>query len=84
MTGSDLDCTLTGFQTLVLDITNLALLAITLNISIIEAVLSGAPDLAKAFNLSYQFLKSSSGFSGYVIGALYYFGLEFGYGDYLC
>ena len=53
MTGSDLDCTLTGFQTLVQDITSLALLAITLNISIIEAVLSGAPDLAKAFNLTY-------------------------------
>lgn len=82
--SSQLDCSLSGFQVLVMDITNLALLAITLNVSIIEAILSGLPDLAKAFELSYRFLKSSAGFSGYVIAAAYFFGLEFGYGDLLC
>merc|ERR1719197_598085 len=82
--GSKLECTLTGFQTMVSDITNLALLAITLNVSIIEAILSGMPDLAKAFDLSYKFLKSSSGFIGYVIGAVYYFSEEGGVGSYLC
>merc|ERR1712100_805827 len=82
--SAKLECTMTGFQTMVSDITNLLLLAITLNVSIIEAILSGMPDLAKAFDLSYKFLKSSSGFAGYVIAAVYYFSEEAGVGNYLC
>jgi len=31
-----------------------------------------------------QFLRSSGSWVGYLIGAIYFFGLEFGYGEYLC
>merc|ERR1712010_215930 len=84
MSTAKLECTMTGFQTMINDITNLLLLAITLNVSLIEAILSGFPDLAKAFDLSYRFLKSSSGFIGYVIAAIYYFAEEAEVGSYLC
>ena len=82
--ADEFDCTLDGFQLMVRRITNLALLAITVNTAIIEAIISGLPNLAYAFNHMVTFLQSSSGFAGYTVAAGYYFGLEFGYGDLMC
>ena len=82
--GSSLNCSMNGYQELVSEVISLSLLAITLNVSIIEAILSGMPDLAKAFDLSYKFLKGTGGWIGYVIAAVYYFGLDLGYADVLC
>ena len=84
MSGPNFSCSLTGYTEMVDEILNLALLAITVNVSIIEAILFATPDLQQAFNLLYRFLKGAGGFSGYLLGAIYYFGLEFGYGDLLC
>merc|ERR1711990_314226 len=82
--GANLSCSMNGYRVLVGDILNLALLAITLNVSFLELVLSGAPDLAKAVELLYEFLKSAGMWQAYVVAAIYYFGLELGYGDLLC
>merc|ERR550514_1042381 len=77
MTGSTLDCSMDGYQTLVQEILNIALVAITL-------ILSGMPDLQRAFSLSYSFLKGSAGWIGYIIAAAYFFSKEIGVGDQLC
>ena len=82
--GSTLSCSLSGYQEMVTEIIQLALLAITLNASLIELVISGFPDLQEAFRLQVNFLMSSGAWIGYLIGALYFFGLEFGYGDLMC
>ena len=82
--GSQLNCTLAGYRQLVNRIIKLALVAISVNVSIIEMILSGLPDLAIAFRLTYDFLLGAGDWIGYAIGAAYYFGLEFGYGEYLC
>ena len=67
-------------------IINLALVAITMWISLIETTLTlmTLNDLSRALNLSYKFLKGTGGWIGYVIAAVYYFGLDFGYAEYLC
>jgi hypothetical protein len=82
--GSTFSCSLSGYQEMVTEIISLALLAITLNASMIELIISGFPDLKEAFRLQVDFLMSSGSWVGYLIGALYYFGLEFGYGDLMC
>ena len=82
--GSTLNCTLPGYRQLVNRILKLALLAVSVNVSMIELILSGMPDLSIAFRLTYDFLLGAGDWIGYAIGAAYYFGLEFGYGEYLC
>ena len=73
-----------GYNELVQEIISLALVAITVNVSLIEAILSGAPDLAKAFDLTYKFLKGTGGWIGFTVAAVYYFGVDAGYADTLC
>ena len=34
--------------------------------------------------MAYKFLVGFSGWSGYLLAAVYYFGLEFGYADLMC
>ena len=82
--GATLSCSLTGYKQMVTKIIELALVAVTVNASLIELVISGFPDLQQAFKLQVEFLMSSGSWIGYLIGALYYFGLEFGYGDLMC
>ena len=82
--GSTLNCGLAGYRKMVQDILRLSLVAISLNVSMIELVLSGAPDLSFAFGLLYDFLLGAGDWIGYAVGAVYFFGLEFGYGEYLC
>ena len=61
------------------DILRLSLLAISLNVSMIELALSGMPDLSFAFSLLYDFLLGAGDWGGYAIAAIYFFGKEFGY-----
>ena len=82
--SAELSCSLAGYVEMVDEILSLALIAVTVNASIIEAVISGLPDLAYAFKLLVKFLRSAGSWVGYLIGAVYFFGLEFGYGDTMC
>ena len=81
---SDFSCNLDGYVSMVDEIIALALLAITVNASIIEAIVSGAPDLAESFKLMVKFLRSTGSWVGYLIGAIYFFGLDLGYADVMC
>ena len=49
--SAELSCSLAGYVEMVDEILSLALIAVTVNASIIEAVISGLPDLAHAFGL---------------------------------
>ena len=77
-------CNLDGYTTMVDTIMSLAFLAITVNASLIELVLGVFPDLAISFAALMRLLRSANNWIGFLIGAIYYFGLEFGYGDLLC
>ena len=75
-----------GYKNMVDEITQLALLAITMNISIIEAALDAMTliYLGVSLKLMYSFLTGFSSWSGYLIAAVYYFGLDLGYADVMC
>lgn len=84
--GANMACSMNGYKALVEDILRLSLTAITLYNGIIEQTLAAMTltYLAKSYDLLYSFLLGASGWVAYVIAAAYYFGLEFGYGEYLC
>ncbi len=63
---------------------SLALIAITVAVSTFGAILSAAPDLQRSIRLMYRFIKGSGDWIGYFIAAVYYIGLDLGYGEMLC
>ena len=89
-TGATLTCSADGFVAMVSDIVGLALTVVTIYVSTIRAILSGAPDLATAFELTYAFVKGNADWLGYLVAGAYYFGedpipgTDFQYGTYLC
>ena len=88
--SAELQCTAEGFVTMVSDIVGLALTFVTIYVSTIRGILSGAPDLSKAFELTYAFVKGNADWLGYLVAGIYYFGedpvpgTDFTYGTYLC
>jgi len=40
--------------------------------------------LSISVKMLYSFLKGFGGWSGFLLAAIYYFGLEFGYADLMC
>ena len=80
--GSALNCSMNGYTKMVDDIMSLLLTFITFGISLIGAVLP--PDIAKAVKLVYRFVKSSTSWMGFLVAAVYYIGLDLGYGELLC
>merc|ERR1712227_608587 len=83
MTADNFTCGNQGYKCLVQKIVQNLLAVITANVSIIRAIL-WSDNLKKAFMLVFNFLTGSADWIGYVIAAVYYFGLEFGYADLLC
>merc|ERR1712227_640775 len=79
-------CSADGYTQMVQEIIGLVLLLYTLFQSTLAGIidLMGLKYTARAMNLAYSFLTGSGAWIGYVIAAAYYFGLEFGYGEYLC
>ena len=67
-------------------IISLALVIFTMAISLVQTTLAlmTLTDLAKAVELTYKFLKGTGGWIGYVVAAVYFFGFDFGYAEYLC
>merc|ERR1719230_2145739 len=86
MSEALLSCSAAGYTTMVQQIISLVLLIYTLFKSLITAFLSiaGAKYVARAIDLLYSFLTGTGDWIGFAIAAAYYFGLEFGYGEYLC
>ena len=80
--GADLACSMNGYTKMVQDIMSLALIAITMAVSTFGAILPA--DLSKSLKLLYSFIKGSADWMGYFIAAVYYIGLDLGYGELLC
>ena len=73
-TSGTLACDMDGYTTMVDQIMNLALLAITLNMSLIESALDlmTLTDLSVTVEYGYKFLKSGTSWIGYAVAAVYY------------
>ena len=80
--GSELNCSMNGYTKMVDDIMSLALVAITLGVSTFGAILPA--DLSRSLKLLYRFIKSSASWMGFFVAAIYYIGLDLGYGELLC
>merc|ERR1712054_25153 len=84
--GQNLTCGLAGYRIMVDQIISLALVILTMGISLGQTTLDlmTLTDLSKAIGLVYKFLKGTWGWIGYVVAAIYYFGFDLGYAEYLC
>ena len=80
--GKDLSCSMNGYTEMVDEIMSLALIAITIVVSTFGAILPS--DLSKSLNLMYKFIKGSASWLGFLVAAVYYIGLDLGYGELLC
>ena len=80
--GSELNCSMNGYTKMVDEIMNLALAAITIGVSTFGAILPA--DLSRSLKLMYRFIKSSASWMGFFVAAIYYIGLDLGYGELLC
>merc|ERR1712096_159901 len=82
--GSALNCSMNGYTIMVEEIMSLALIALTVANSTFAAILTSMPDLQRSMRLMYRFIKGSADWIGYFIAAVYYIGLDLGYGDIMC
>ena len=80
--GAELNCSMNGYTKMVDEIMNLALAAITIGVSTFGAILPA--DLSRSLKLMYRFIKSSASWMGFFVAAIYYIGLDLGYGELLC
>ena len=75
-------CSMDGYVKATQELLEVALLAVTLSVSTLRAILP--VNLGKALNYAYKFLTASGSFMGYLVAALYFFSLEFGFGAEMC
>merc|ERR1711881_686136 len=80
--GETFACTMDGYTDMIEKIVALSLAVLTMAMTTFEAMLP--TNIAKAIKYAYRFLKSSGSWVGFVIAALYYFSLEWGFGKELC
>ena len=73
-----------GYVGMVQSIISNALLVFTMLESTVYYIISGMPDIAAAWNLGFDFFKGAADWVGYLVAAIYYFGIDFGYAEYLC
>ena len=71
-----------GYQGLVNDFLALVLSYLTIAVTFIEYILPD--DLARSLNMTYQFVLRSGSWAGFMIAAIYYFGIDVGYAEYFC
>merc|ERR1711934_594603 len=80
--ADDFSCTMDGYVELTLEAYNVALFGLAL---LKEAYASLLPkSLGKSVNYAWDGILGAGGWVGYIMAAAYYFGLEFGYAEYLC
>ena len=75
-------CSMDGYTSMVLEITQLVLGIITLYKEIIVSLLP--TNLALSLNYFYQGLTGASAWLGYAVAALYFIGEDQGFGETLC
>ena len=79
---ADFQCTMDGYVDLTIEAYNVALFGLALLKETYAAVLPKA--LGKSVNYAWDGILGAGAWVGYVMAAAYYFGLEFGYAEYLC
>ena len=77
-------CNMTGYVNMVQKILSTALSLVTMFQSTIYWVISSMPDLAMAWEYSYEYVTGAGDWIGYLIAAIVFFGEDFGYGKALC
>ena len=75
-------CSMDGYVQLTGQIIELSLVAIALVKETYAAILPN--DLGKAIKYAWKGLTGAGSWAGFAVAALYYFGLEYGYAEYLC
>ena len=82
--GPTFACNMTGYVSMVQYLLATGLSLVTMFQSTIYWVISGMPDLAAAWEYSYEYITGAGDWLGYLIAAIYFFGEDFGYAEYLC
>ena len=79
---ANMECSMDGYVELTLETYNVILFGLAL---LKEAYAAALPSkLGKSVNYAWAGILGAGGWVGYVVAALYYFGLEFGYADLMC
>ena len=84
MSDVTFECNMNGYVTMVQYLLNSSLSIITMFQSTIYYIISGMPDLAAAWEYTYGFITGAGDWIGYLMAAVYYFGIDFNYADELC
>merc|ERR1711985_182199 len=79
---ADLECSMDGYVELTLEAYNVVLFGLALLKEAYAAALPHA--LGRSVNYAWDGILGAGSWVGYVVAALYYFGLEFGYADLMC
>ena len=79
---ADMKCSMDGYVNLTIEIYNIVLFGLALLKETYAAVLPMA--LGKSVNYAWDGMLGAGAWVGYLMAAVYYFGLEFGYADILC
>ena len=77
-----LECSNSGYTKMIRELLALVLFLATFAKETMAAMLP--INLQYSINYAYSFLLGMGNWIGYLIGALYYFSLEYGFGDQLC
>ena len=83
-TGATFSCSMAGYVGMVQEIISTALFAVTMLESTVYWIISGLPSIARAWQLSFEFLTGAADWIGYLIAAVYYIGIDLGYAGTLC
>ena len=75
-------CDMDGYVLATQELLEVALIAVSLSVSTLRTMLPA--NLGKSLKYAYKFLTNSGSFMGYLVAALYFFSLEFGFGAEMC
>ena len=75
-------CSMDGYVAITGKMIELALVALSLVKETYAAILP--TELSKAIKYAWKGLTNAGSWAGFGVAALYYFGLEYGYAEYLC
>ena len=82
VTDSGFECSMDGYKASVEELIESVLFLVTMVLQLLFYVLP--TELAVSMCYGYMFLIAAPSFIGYLLSAIYYAGMEFGFGDTMC
>lgn len=82
MSESDFSCSMDGYVDLTNTLIELSLVGLAILKETYAAILG--EKLGKSVQYAWDGLVGAGSWAGFAVAAVYYFGLEYGYGDYMC